>query len=196
MLELFHETNDFYTMKELEKTAPKLKGIVEKTVKDVVESMVGGITYLRIQMELHLPKRLGLPITTGGWMSTNNSVKGADIKQKKRKNQELQSSIESLTQESQNLEEKIKQYSTQLPPEITEKLESVSQQKQEKQMELKDLKAKMKLAMLQKNSKVVKKAANRWTDNIFNLQTYVKKFNMDMKEINKNFGIPDDLDYV
>lgn len=65
MLELFHETNDFYSMKELEKIAPKLKGIVEKTVKDVVESMVSGIHGF-IQMELHLPKRLGHQTITGG----------------------------------------------------------------------------------------------------------------------------------
>ncbi|KAJ3251981.1 hypothetical protein HK103_001894 [Boothiomyces macroporosus] len=162
MLELFHESNDFYSMKELEKIAPKLKGIVEKTVKDVVESMVSG----------------------------------ADIKQKKRKHQELLSSIEALEQDNKELEEKIKLHSTQLPAEITEKLETLTADKLAKQKELNELKTRMKLALLKKNADVVKKAANRWTDNIFQLQSYVKKFNMDMKEINKNFGIPDDLDYV
>lgn len=40
MLEIFHETADFYTMKELEKLGPKLKGVVSQTVKDIVQELV------------------------------------------------------------------------------------------------------------------------------------------------------------
>lgn len=40
-------------------------------------------------------------------------------------------------------------------------------------------------------------AANRWTDNIFCIRSWVKnKFNMEEKVLNKHFGIPDDLDYL
>ncbi|KZV73308.1 meiotic nuclear division protein 1 [Peniophora sp. CONT] len=38
LVELFHETKDFYQLKELEKLAQKMKGITSNTVKDVVEA--------------------------------------------------------------------------------------------------------------------------------------------------------------
>ncbi|KAI5889657.1 meiotic nuclear division protein 1, partial [Schizophyllum commune H4-8] len=40
MLEIFHETKDFFQLKELEKIAPKTKGIVSQSVKEVVQSLV------------------------------------------------------------------------------------------------------------------------------------------------------------
>ncbi|KAJ7072326.1 meiotic nuclear division protein 1 [Mycena amicta] len=40
LLEIFHETKDFYQLKELEKLAPKSKGIVSQTVKEVLQSLV------------------------------------------------------------------------------------------------------------------------------------------------------------
>ncbi|KAH9978638.1 meiotic nuclear division protein 1 [Lactifluus volemus] len=40
LLEIFHETKDFFQLKELEKLGPKLKGIVTQSVKEVVQSLV------------------------------------------------------------------------------------------------------------------------------------------------------------
>lgn len=40
MMELFYEKKDFFQLKELEKIAPKEKGIVQGSVKDVVQSLV------------------------------------------------------------------------------------------------------------------------------------------------------------
>ncbi|CAE6448362.1 unnamed protein product [Rhizoctonia solani] len=40
LVELFHETQDFYQLKELEKLAPKMKGIVSQSVKEVLQSLV------------------------------------------------------------------------------------------------------------------------------------------------------------
>ncbi|KAJ3882160.1 meiotic nuclear division protein 1, partial [Lentinula edodes] len=40
LLEIFHETKDFYQLKELEKLGPKLKGIVSQSVKEVLQSLV------------------------------------------------------------------------------------------------------------------------------------------------------------
>ncbi|KAJ1936567.1 Meiotic nuclear division protein 1 [Kickxella alabastrina] len=42
---------------------------------------------------------------------------------------------------------------------------------------------------------VAKDAANRWTDNVFIMQSWVRdKFNMDVADFNKHFGVPADLD--
>ncbi|KAF9531619.1 meiotic nuclear division protein 1 [Crepidotus variabilis] len=40
LLEIFHESRDFYQLKELEKLGPKLKGIVSQSVKEVLQSLV------------------------------------------------------------------------------------------------------------------------------------------------------------
>ncbi|KAF9244879.1 meiotic nuclear division protein 1, partial [Melanogaster broomeanus] len=40
LLEIFHESADFYQLKELEKLGPKLKGIVSQSVKEVLQSLV------------------------------------------------------------------------------------------------------------------------------------------------------------
>ncbi|KAL7579099.1 hypothetical protein ACA910_019133 [Epithemia clementina (nom. ined.)] len=52
------------------------------------------------------------------------------------------------------------------------------------------------LADLQQELVFVTQAANRWTDNIFNCQTYlVKKRGMNKKEVNRMLGITDSFDY-
>ncbi len=40
MLDLFYEKKDFFLLKELERMAPKEKGIVSQSVKDVLQSLV------------------------------------------------------------------------------------------------------------------------------------------------------------
>ncbi|TBU49443.1 meiotic nuclear division protein 1 [Dichomitus squalens] len=40
LLEIFHETKDFFQLKELEKMGPKMKGIVSQSVKEVLQSLV------------------------------------------------------------------------------------------------------------------------------------------------------------
>ena len=39
-MEIFYEKKDFFQLKELEKIAPKEKGIVQGTVKDVIQGLV------------------------------------------------------------------------------------------------------------------------------------------------------------
>lgn len=53
------------------------------------------------------------------------------------------------------------------------------------------------LVKLEKEKKIFAEAANRWTDNIFALQSWCKnKFGIETEQLNKNFGIPEELDYV
>ncbi|KAL6310435.1 meiotic nuclear division protein 1 [Sparassis latifolia] len=40
LLEIFHETKDFFQLKELEKLGPKMKGIVSQSVKEVLQGLV------------------------------------------------------------------------------------------------------------------------------------------------------------
>lgn len=46
-------------------------------------------------------------------------------------------------------------------------------------------------------TRVAKAGADRWTDNIFTLQSYcANTFNIDRSDFATQFGIPEDLDYV
>ncbi|EJD46524.1 meiotic nuclear division protein 1 [Auricularia subglabra TFB-10046 SS5] len=40
LLEIFRESKDIFVLKELEKNAPKLKGIVQQSVKEVLQSLI------------------------------------------------------------------------------------------------------------------------------------------------------------
>ena len=53
------------------------------------------------------------------------------------------------------------------------------------------------LKEVQQKTKVAKESANRWTDNIFSVKSWCKrKFAIEESAINKNFQIPEDLDYL
>lgn len=48
-----------------------------------------------------------------------------------------------------------------------------------------------------KEAQLAKDAANRWTDNIYSLQSYCsQKFGLASSDFNKQFEIPEDFDYV
>jgi len=49
-----------------------------------------------------------------------------------------------------------------------------------------------------KEASVALDAANRWTDNIFSIQSWIKKKfpSIDQSKMCSQFGIPDDLDYI
>ena len=48
MLELFYSKKEFFLLKELEKIAPKEKGIVSQSVKDVLQSL-GQLIYVALK---------------------------------------------------------------------------------------------------------------------------------------------------
>ena len=50
---------------------------------------------------------------------------------------------------------------------------------------------------LEESLKELNAAINMWTDNIFNLISYLsRQFSMDQSTIHKQFEIPEDIDYV
>ncbi len=51
---------------------------------------------------------------------------------------------------------------------------------------------------MKKEIKVAEEAANRWTDNVFAIRSWItKKFpSVNLADLDKQFGIPEDLDYV
>ena len=50
---------------------------------------------------------------------------------------------------------------------------------------------------VKKKTMIAKESANRWTDNVFSIKSWCKKkFSIEESSINKNFNIPEELDYI
>merc|ERR1712130_255220 len=79
-------------------------------------------------------------------------------------------------------------------------LEKALEEKQKLEVRLKDFADNDPAVMEQmvKETKEALEATNRWTDNIFSIQEWVKrKFpSIDQAGLSKQFGIPEDLDYI
>ncbi|KAI8892624.1 meiotic nuclear division protein 1 [Globomyces pollinis-pini] len=192
MMEIFHDSvtkQEFYSLKELEKLGPKLKGIVEKSVKEILDFLVSD----------------GLVTTEK--IGTSNyfwSFPSTDLNNRKRKLSDLESELESLKAQNERLMTeidtlKIGREDTEERQELMGDYEKARSLNVELNTQLQAFKHNDP-EVLEKKKKytlVSKEAANRWTDNIFTLQSFCKNsFNMTATEFNKSFGIPSDLDNI
>ena len=190
MLEIFYESKEFYLLKDLEKIAPKQKGIVAQSVKDVVNSLVDD--------NLVDTDKIGTSVYFWSFPSKALSIRQArlsNLKDKlgtaKCKNKELETKIAEATFGKEDSDDR----ST-----ILEELATLEAKKI-------DLKIKTQkyegcdpevLEQVKKETTVSQEAVNRWTDNIFSVQSWIGKTfpAVNINDMNKQFGIPDDLDYV
>ncbi|KAG0203997.1 Meiotic nuclear division protein 1 [Mortierella sp. GBA30] len=177
----------FHKLQELEKSAPKLKGIVQQSVKDVLQSLVddGLVTVEKIG-------------TSNYYWSFPSAVQQS----KNAKLQSLQEELQRLESSNAELEANIKRAAggredSEQRRELMAKLVEAEAFDNELQKELKQYSdSDPTLLEAQKRySQVAKEAANRWTENIFTFQSYcIDKFNVDRQEFNRNFGISDEMD--
>ncbi|KAJ2392620.1 Meiotic nuclear division protein 1 [Coemansia sp. RSA 2559] len=189
MMEIFHESPAPYLLKELEKIGPKKKGIVSQSVKDVVQSLVDD--------NMCFCEKIGTSNFYWAFPS-EAAVKRAN------KTKELETEISQLESKKNDLETSIA--NAQLGREQTderkalmEELAELETQFNAQEAELQQFKECDPVLMKQKreHAKIAQEAANRWTDNIFIMQSWTRdKFNMETENFNKFFGVPNDLDNV
>ncbi|GJJ76745.1 hypothetical protein EMPS_09104 [Entomortierella parvispora] len=187
LLELLHESGTFHKLQELEKNAPKLKGIVAQSVKDVLQSLVddGLVTV----------EKIGTSNYYWSFPSAVQQTKNAKLMTLREELQRLESS-------NGELEAKLRQASggredSSDRHELMKQLAAAEAVDRDLQNELKQF-ADSDPTLLEAQKKfsgIAKDAANRWTENIFTFQSYcVDKFNVDRQEFNRNFGISDEMD--
>ncbi|KAK3814271.1 MAG: GAJ protein [Benniella sp.] len=187
LLELLHESGTFHKLQELEKTAPKLKGIVQQSVKDVLQSLVddGLVTV----------EKIGTSNYYWSFPSTIQQSKRAklqalrDESQKLEKaNAELEANIQKALSGREDNDRRQELMAQLLEAQaLDKKLEQERKQYSDSDPTL--------LEAQKRYSMVAKDAANRWTENIFVFQSYcVNKFNVDRQEFNRNFNIDDEMD--
>eukprot|EP01112_Ceratiomyxa_fruticulosa_P006032 TRINITY_DN1682_c0_g1_i1.p1 TRINITY_DN1682_c0_g1~~TRINITY_DN1682_c0_g1_i1.p1 ORF type:complete len:207 (+),score=44.32 TRINITY_DN1682_c0_g1_i1:135-755(+) len=187
--EIFIETKDVLTLKELQKIAPKQKGINAMVVEEVLKQLLDdnmvstdkvGISnyYWSFPSQQLHTKRLRIDTLT------------QQIEAGKRKKDDLQKQIKSLNvgrEVSEERQERLKQL-TQLQKQNSE-LKTELQQYADCDPDF--------IKALEDGSKIAHEAANRWTDNIFSVRSYVcDKFSTPQEQFNNNFEISDSFDYI
>ncbi|XP_068961679.1 meiotic nuclear division protein 1 homolog [Petaurus breviceps papuanus] len=164
MMEIFFETKDVFQLKDMEKIAPREKGITAMSVKEVLQSLVddGMVDSERIGTSNYF------------WAFPSKALHARKRKLETLSTQEerasLSKNLASLRQQKEQLKAELEKYKD-CDPEVVEEMRQAT--------------------------KVAKDAANRWTDNIFTIKSWAKrKFGFEESKIDKNFGIPEDFDYI
>ncbi|XP_054340812.1 meiotic nuclear division protein 1 homolog isoform X4 [Pongo pygmaeus] len=202
MMEIFFETKDVFQLKDLEKIAPKEKGITAMSVKEVLQSLVddGMVDCERIgtsnyywafpSKALHARKhKLEVLESQVTFLHPHMKCK-MELSEGSQKHASLQKSIEKA---------KIGRCETEERTRLAKELSSLRDQREQLKAEVekyKDCDPQVMEEIRQAN-KVAKEAANRWTDNIFAIKSWAKrKFGFEGNKIDKTFGIPEDFDYI
>lgn len=189
MLEIFHERKSFFQLKEIEKIAPKEKGITPMSVKEVLQSLVDD--------NLVDQERIG---TSNYFWSYPSKV----INTKKRKLDALQQQIDNYKKKICENDRKLSEVKDgKEPSEKRDDLLATHVTLKDKDAELTKVYENYRecdpdvINQMKEQGRTALEAANRWTDNVFSVKSWcTKKFGMDGKMIDKQFGIPEDFDYV
>ncbi|KAL1916795.1 uncharacterized protein VTP21DRAFT_5499 [Calcarisporiella thermophila] len=189
MEDIFHETKEFYQLKELERIAPKMKGIVSQSVKDVLQSLVDD--------DLITCEKIGTSNYYWSFPSTALQTRKVKIEQLKQelereqlRSKELQETIEKATQGREESEDRVQKL------EELAQAESLRRRNLDELKEYKDNDPTLWEAK-EKAAQIAKEGANRWTENVWTLQSYCfNKFNMERSRFNKEFGISEDFDTI
>ncbi|XP_072163372.1 meiotic nuclear division protein 1 homolog [Diadema setosum] len=189
MQEIFFEKKAVFQLKEIEKIAPKEKGITSMAVKDVLQGLVDD--------GLIDSDRIGTSNYFWAFPSKASQVR-------KRKIQDLTSQLEESEKKRKMLEKTAAKATVgkEESDDRTKLLATLS----EKESENSRLDAELAryrecdpevLEEVKQQTLVAKDASNRWTDNVFSIKSWCKKkFSLEEKVIDKQFGIPEDFDYI
>ncbi|XP_056658757.1 meiotic nuclear division protein 1 homolog isoform X3 [Monodelphis domestica] len=174
MMEIFFETKDVFQLKDMEKIAPKEKGITAMSVKEVLQSLVddGMVDSERIGTSNYF------------WAFPSKALHA-----KKRKLETLSAQFSEGNQKKENLQQSINQakigrQDTEERTVLSKELTSLRQRKEQLKAELEKYK--------ECDPDVVEEIHN-----IFAIKSWAKKkFGFEESKIDKNFGIPEDFDYI
>ncbi|KAK7878152.1 hypothetical protein WMY93_031198 [Mugilogobius chulae] len=189
MLEIFFESKDVFQLKDIEKIAPKSKGITPMAVKEVLQSLVDD--------NMVDCERVG---TSNYYWSFPSKA----LNTRKHKLDELKRQISDSKQRKESLQKavdaaKVGREDTNKRSTLLKELEGLREQRAQLQAELDKYREcdPEVVEEMKKSNVVAKEAVSRWTDNVFAIKSWTKKkFSFDESHINKAFGIPEDFDYM
>ncbi|OHT02904.1 Mnd1 family protein [Tritrichomonas foetus] len=189
MQQLMMESNDIWTLKELEKDCPKKKGIPSMTVKEILQELC--------DCDLVSFDKIGS--SNYYWCFASEACNRRTVE-----TENLTKQAADLTKEIQNLQGEIKE----LEPgrEESEERVLIDVEISEFLREIEEIKKSAEkyqqfnpeyLKGLEVKSQIAFDSANRWTDNIFACRSYAKKtFNLLPEKFTAVFEIQEDFDYL
>ncbi|XP_077333190.1 meiotic nuclear division protein 1 homolog isoform X2 [Lithobates pipiens] len=174
MMEIFFEKKDVFQLKDLEKIAPKEKGITSMSVKDILQSLVddGMVDSDRIGTSNYF------------WAFPSKALHA-----RKRKLETLESQLSEASKKKKSLEEsvekaKVGRQDTKERSELLEELALLRQKQDQQKAELEQYK--------ECDPDVIEEIHN-----IFAVKSWAKKkFGFEERKIDKTFGIPEEFDYI
>lgn len=189
MLEIFFESKDVFQLKDIEKIAPKSKGITPMAVKEVLQSLVDD--------NMVDCERVG---TSNYYWAFPSKA----LNTRKHRLDELKKQISEAKQRKESLQKaveaaKVGREDTSKRSALLKELESLRGERTQLQTELDKYREcdPEVVEEMKKSNVVAKEAVSRWTDNVFAIKSWTKKkFCFDESHINKAFGIPEDFDYM
>ena len=189
MIEVFHETEDVFILKELEKKCVKDKGIVLQSVKDVLEGLIAD------------------NFASGEKVGTMNiywSFPSQALLVRNQKQEQLEGQLAQLRKDKELAlaARASAEAGREDTPERRDLLHRLAVLNERKRTVLNDLSAFAEcdpelLSCLQADIATGTAAANRWTDNLFILRDMCRdKFGLEPDRFNQGFGVAPDLDYL
>ncbi|KAI9219728.1 meiotic nuclear division protein 1 [Blastocladiella britannica] len=187
VLDLFHETKDVYTLKDVEKAAAK-RGVVQNAVKDVVQGLVDD--------GLVMCEKIGSSNYFWSFPSTAFKAQSAlltDLRGKAARLQKEHDQLAAALKEAQDVRQETEERAV-----LMAELEQFQSEAAAMAAELDQYKDcdpevhALTLAQVQQ----ARDGVNRWTDNLMMLESYVVKLGFERKMFYKEFGIPEEIDSV
>ncbi|KAJ8262433.1 hypothetical protein GJAV_G00166420 [Gymnothorax javanicus] len=189
MMEIFFETKDVFQLKDIEKIAPKTKGITPMSVKEVLQSLVDD--------NMVDCERIGT--SNYYWAFPSKAIHA-----RKRRLEELEQQLSEAKKRKSTLQQavekaKVGREDTKERAGLLKQLQALREQRAQLKTEVdqyRDCDPEV-LEEIRKSSVTAKEAVNRWTDNVFAIKSWAKrKFGFEDSRIDKAFGIPEDFDYM
>ncbi|RUS17132.1 LOW QUALITY PROTEIN: Mnd1 family-domain-containing protein [Endogone sp. FLAS-F59071] len=200
---------EFFQLKELEKLAPKKKGIA--CLVGILSPYQGAYNYSNLivaqSVKEVLQSLVDDNLVTTDKIGTSNyfwSFPSTALQTRKRKIDELTEEITKLKAKNVELEQAIQESfigreNTEERTELLRELEEAETRQKTNKAELEQYSEcdPVRLEAKERAAKAAKDAANRWTENIFAVQSYcVRTLNIEREAFNENFGIPEDFDTI
>ncbi|CAI2379057.1 unnamed protein product [Moneuplotes crassus] len=190
ILQIYYDKKEAFKIQEIEKIGAK-KGVTMQTIKDVNKSLADD--------NLIETDKIGSGSFFWSLPSKGYNLKKNMIDKYLDKIEETKKSIEATT-ESINAEKVLREDSDQTRDDKKAQLLQLKAQIAEKQNKITLLERTdpKKVKEVQDRAKVAKEAANRWTDNIFEIRSWILKKNPNFSgsDLEKQFPILKDLDNI
>ncbi|XP_038568924.1 meiotic nuclear division protein 1 homolog isoform X2 [Micropterus salmoides] len=174
MMEIFFETKDVFQLKDIEKIAPKTKGITPMSVKEVLQSLVDD--------NMVDCERVGTSNYYWAFPSKALNARKHKLEELQKQNSQAKQRKESLQKAVEKA--KVGREDTKERSSILAELKALREERTQLQAELEKYR--------ECDPEVIEEM-----NNIFSIKSWTKKkFAFDDSRINKAFGIPEDFDYM